>query len=87
MIMFGTDPRDLARTLGEMDRYAREKSNFSKPEAKEKMREYLSRDARFNGFDYDRLIDRVMESRSCGRVLDLDDPWLKIGGQKRPLSW
>ena len=84
--MFGNDPRDLARTLSEMEKYAREKSHFDQIEAKGKFREYLAQDSRFSAFDYDRLIERVMEARSCGRTLDLDDPFLR-GKEKRPLSW
>ncbi len=85
--MFGTDPRDLAQVLGAMEQEARVRSNFSQTEAKEKFREYLGNDARFNGFDHGRLIDRVMEARSCGRTLDLEDPYLQLNGQKRPLDW
>jgi hypothetical protein len=84
--MFSDDPRDLARTLGEMEKEARVSSNFNQLDAKEKMREFLSHDRRFAEFDHGRLIERVMESRSCGRTLDLDDPFLR-GGQKRPLSF
>jgi hypothetical protein len=79
--------KDLARTLGEMENTARVRSNFNQVEAKEKFQEYLSRDARFNGFDHDRLIGRVMEAVGNGRTLDLEDPYLQLGGQKRPLDW
>jgi hypothetical protein len=73
-MMFGNDPKDLARTLGAMEREAREACNFDQIAAKGKFREYLSRDYRFTEFDHDRLVSRVMEARSCGRTLDLDDP-------------
>ncbi len=39
--MFGTDPRDLARTLGEMENTARVRSNFDQIEARRKFAEYL----------------------------------------------
>ncbi len=84
--MFGTDPKDLARTLGEMENTARVRSNFNQIEAKEKFREFLANDKRFGGFDTDRLINRVSECRSIGAVLDLDDPYLQKNGEKRPLS-
>ena len=85
--MFDTDPKDLARTLGEMEHTARVRSNFSETEAKQRFQEYLSRDARFSGFDHGRLVDRVREAVGCGRSLDLDDPFLQVNGQKRPLDW
>jgi hypothetical protein len=85
--MFSDDPRDLAPTLGEMEKEARVSSDFNQLDAKEKMREFLSRDTRFARFDHPRLIERVMEARSCGRTLDLDDPFLQRGGTKRPLSF
>lgn len=85
--MFTTDPRDLARSLGEMEKYARERSHFDQIEARQRFNEFLANDRRFDSFDKDRLIERVMEARSCGRVLDLGDPWLKAGGVKRPGAW
>ncbi|MGA8697162.1 MAG: hypothetical protein WB689_25655 [Xanthobacteraceae bacterium] len=87
MTVFGDDPRDLAKTLGEMERTARERCNFNQVEARQRFAEYLSHDARFREYDPGRLIERVMEARSCGRTLDLDDPYLQRGGQKRPLSF
>jgi hypothetical protein len=85
--MFSDDPRDLAKTLGEMEREARVRSNFNQPDAKETMKRWLSSDRRFDTFDADRLIERTLEARSCGRTLDLDDPFLQRGGNKRPLSF
>jgi hypothetical protein len=85
--MFGSDDRELALTLGAMEKEARERCNFNQVESRQRFREYLSHDARFASFDPDRLAERVMEARSCGRTLDLDDPYLQRGGQKRPLSF
>jgi hypothetical protein len=86
-VMFGTDPKSLAQTLGAMERESREASNFNQVEAKEKFKEYLLRDIRFSPFDTERLVDRVKEAMSNGRTLDLDDPYLRPGGSKRPLDW
>lgn len=83
--MFGNDPRDLARTLGEMERLARDRSNYNQIETKERFREYLQTDRRFDAFDKDALIERVMLCRSNGAVLELDDPVLR-GGDRRPLD-
>jgi hypothetical protein len=85
--MFGTDPRELALTLGAMEKEARERCNYNQIDARHRFREYLSHDARFREYDPDRLIERVAEARSCGRTLDLDDPYLQRGGQKRPPSF
>jgi hypothetical protein len=85
--VFSDDPRDLARTLGAMEKEARERCNFDQIEARQRFAEYLSHDARFRDYDPNRLIERVMEARSCGRSLDLDDPFLQRGGSKRPLSF
>ena len=52
------------------------------------MRRYVMNDARFSGFDAGRVVDRTFEARSNGRTMDLlDDPWLRQGGEKRPLSF
>jgi hypothetical protein len=81
--MFGKDQRDLAVTLTRMADLAREKSNFNQTEAKEKMREWLQTDRRFDSFDPTALIERVHLCRYNGAVLDLDDPQLR-GGEPRP---
>ncbi len=85
--MFGNDPRDLTKALAEMHTQARQKANFNQAEAKQRMAEWLLMDRRFDGYDPSRLIDRVEQCRSNGAVLDLEDPWLQRGGQRRPLSW
>lgn len=83
--MFSNDPRDLTRTLGEMEKQARVTSNFNQVDAKEKLKEYLQHDRRFDQFNADALAKRVMECRSNGAFLDLDDPVLK-GLERRPLD-
>jgi hypothetical protein len=85
--MYSNTPRDLALTLGDMQRAALERSQYDQTAAKGMFREYLQHDRRFDQYDADRLIDRVQEARSCGRTLDLDDPYLMRGGSKRPLSF
>jgi hypothetical protein len=81
--MFGNDPRDLTKALSEMEYEARQKTNFNKVEAKQKMVEWLSQDRRFDGYDVQRLADRVQLSKYNGAVLDLTDPQLK-GQSPRP---
>ena len=84
--MFGTDPRDLVRTLSEMESLARQKTNFSQTEAKQKMVEWLAHDRRFDAYDAQRLIERVQLFKHNGVVLEMDDPQLLKGGQPRPLD-
>jgi hypothetical protein len=85
--MFGNDDRDMARSLGEMLRVARERCQQNQIEAKETMKNWLELDRRFDTYDKDRLVERVQEARYNGRTLDLDDPYLQRGGTKRPLSF
>jgi hypothetical protein len=85
--VFSDDPKDLARSLGEMHRLARERCWQNQVEAKETMKGWLQHDRRFDAFDKDRLVERVQEASYNGRTLDLDDPFLRRGGDKRPLSF
>ncbi len=85
--MFGNEPRDLALALAEMEFESRKKTNFDQVAQKDIFRSYLQADRRFDGFDADRLIERVREAKYNGRTLDLDDPFLQRGGSKRPLSF
>ena len=83
--MFDRDERDLVRTLNEMERTARERSHFDQIEARQRLRSYVQADRRFNSYDADALVSRVLECRQCAAVLDLDDPVLR-GGERRPLD-
>jgi hypothetical protein len=85
--MYSNDPRDLALSLGEMHRVARDQCLGNMVEARGVVRQYIQNDRRFDWADADRLAARVEEARSCGRSLDLDDPYLQRGGSKRPLSF
>jgi hypothetical protein len=85
--MFSNDKRDLAVALSQMETLARQKTNFNQPEAKEKMREWLENDRRFDSYDPDRLIERVRNCKYRGMSWDtLDDPQLFRGGEPRPLD-
>jgi hypothetical protein len=86
MIMFRNDPRDLAATLSEMEYRARQLTNFNQIEAKEKIKEWIQNDRRFDSYDPQRLTERVQLSKNNGAVLELDDPQLQRGGQPRPLD-
>ena len=83
--MFGDGDMDKKAALATMARLSIERCNFNQIEAKEKFKEYLQSDRRFDQFDKDALASRVMLCRSNGAVLDLDDPQLK-GGERRPLD-
>jgi hypothetical protein len=84
--MFDRDNKDLAATLSWMEAQARERSNFNLVEAKDRMRQWVQNDRRFDSFDHTKLIDRVNQAKRYGAHLDLTDPDLQKGGQKRPLS-
>jgi hypothetical protein len=83
--MFGNDTKDMMAALATMERLSRERTNFNQLAAKEKLKEFLQSDRRFDQFDKDALVSRVMHCRSNGACLDLDDPRLK-GGEARPLE-
>ena len=83
--MFDKNPNDLARTLTEMDRIARDRCNANQIESKQKLQQFIAADRRFDGFDKEALASRVMLCRSSRATLDLDDPRLK-GLPPRPLD-
>ena len=86
--MYGNDERDLCASLSEMHKVAIQKANYNQIEAREILKGYVQTDRRFDQFDPDRLAQRIEECRSNGRTADLlDDPYLRRGGEKRPLSW
>jgi hypothetical protein len=82
--MFERDPKDMALTLSEMERRSRERCNFNQAEARTKMAEWISQDARFSDLDPSRVAERVARCRSNGAVFDITDPHLRKGGQPRP---
>jgi hypothetical protein len=84
--MHGRDEKDMLAALGSMARTSVDRCFGNKVEARERMKEWLAYDRRFEGYDPDRLVDRVMLSRSNGAVVELDDPALMRGGTRRPLD-
>lgn len=85
--MFGKDPSDLTQTLARMAQEARVRANFNQDEARSLMTEWISQDQRFSDYAPDRLANRVHQSLSNGAVLELDDPYLRRQGQRRPLDY
>ena len=83
--MFGTDDRDLIRSLGEMANIAHQRANANQVEAKQTLAAWISQDRRFDFFDASRLAERVGQCRSNGAQLDLTDPQLR-GLPSRPLD-
>jgi hypothetical protein len=81
--MFDHEERDLAATLAQMERLAREKSNFDQVEAKEKMARWIANDRRFDGYDAGQLVERVQQCRSNGAVFDINSPELRKGRKPR----
>lgn len=83
--MFTADKRDLCATLTHMEKVSREATRFDQIAARDKFKDYLDQDRRFDAFDKLALVRRVQECRSNGATLDLDDPRLK-GSEPRPLD-
>jgi hypothetical protein len=77
--MFDPEEKDLAQTLSQMERQARERSNFNQLEAKERMARWVANDRRFDGYDAEKLVERVQYCKSNGAALNLDSPELKRG--------
>src|SRR5256885_2244781 len=81
--VFGNDEREMAATLSRMETKAREQSNFNQNEARQSMASWVANDRRFDGYDPQRLVDRVQHCKSNGAQLDLTDPQLLRGGKPR----
>ncbi|WP_316200803.1 MULTISPECIES: hypothetical protein [unclassified Bradyrhizobium] len=84
--MFDSKPSDMTATLSQMERWSRERTNFNQPEAIKKFIEYIGTDRRFDGFDAQKLAERVQHCKNYGATLDLEAPELRRGGHKRPLD-
>jgi hypothetical protein len=85
--MYDPNEKDMLAALGSMARTSVDRCWGNKVEARERMKEWLTYDRRFENFDHDKLVDRVMLSRSNGAVVELfDDPELLKGGSPRPLQ-
>jgi hypothetical protein len=83
---FGTEPESLRDTLGRMIQESYQESNCSMAETYRLTRTKLDCDRRFDHFDKDRLVTKAKDAGVSGGHLDMDDPWLFPGGEKRPLS-
>ena len=82
--MFDDSARDMTAWLAEAERQARIKSNFSQSDAGKKLSRWIEQDSRFDEYDSARLAERVVDCIGHGAVLDLSDPYLTKGGQRRP---
>jgi hypothetical protein len=65
--MFGNDAKDLACALSEMERIDRDRCHGNQVEAKQVMAGWVAADRRFDGYDPQRLIDRVCLPRPTER--------------------
>jgi hypothetical protein len=84
--VFGNDDGDKVRALVEMARVSLARANGNRVEGKETMKNWLEHDRRFDAYDKDRLVDRVLLNRYNGAVVDMTDPELLQGGSPRPLT-
>lgn len=80
------DKPPIAATLTQMERQARERSNFNQVAAKQRMIEWVRQDRRFDDLEAERVVDRVQHCRQSGAVFDVNDPALRKCGQPRPLA-
>jgi hypothetical protein len=58
--------------------------NANKVDAAESMKSWVANDPRFAEYDPERLVSHFQERTSCGGKVELDDPYLRKGGQERP---
>jgi hypothetical protein len=75
--MFNNDPKDLARTISEMQRQALNACNGNQIEAAGQIQRWIENDRRFDQFHSERLARRAEQCRTSGAMLNLnDDPSL-----------
>jgi hypothetical protein len=84
--MFGPSDTDKVRALVEMARESLGRCNGNRVEGKEMMKTWLQHDRRFDDFNKDRLVDRILLNRYNGAVVDLTDGELLKNGSPRPLK-
>jgi hypothetical protein len=82
--MFGSEETDLLATLKLMNHDAFNRCNANKVDAAESMKSWVANDPRFAGYDPERLVTHFQERTGCGGKVELDDPFLRKGGQPRP---
>ncbi len=77
--MFSKSDRDKKITLGEMRRNALNLNNGDQIAAERTMVDFVRQDARFNGLDPAKLVEKVRQCWSNGAQLDLEANELKPG--------
>jgi hypothetical protein len=82
--MFDNTEADLKATLKLMAHDAYNRSCANKLDQAETMKKWVSHDARFAEYDPERLVKHFQERTACGGKVELDDPYLRKGGQERP---
>jgi len=82
--MFGDDEANLKATLRLMQHDSYNRSCGNKLEAAKSMQSWVANDPRFAQYDPERLVTHFQERTSCGGKVELDDPYLRKGGQPRP---
>lgn len=82
--MFSDSEDDLKATLRLMRHDSYNRCNANKVDAAESMKSWVAADPRFAQFDPERLVKHFQERTDCGGKVELDDPFLRKGGQQRP---
>jgi len=81
---YGDDPKDLAKALRNMAQDSVEATQGKGLNPQAHMREHIRRDRRFDSYDPARLAKHVWDRRGIPHNLELDDPYLRKGGARRP---
>jgi len=82
--MFGDSEKDLMATLKLMAHDSYNRSCGNKIDAAKSMKGWIANDPRFAQYDPERLVTHFQERTNCGGKVELDDPFLRKGGQQRP---
>jgi hypothetical protein len=82
--MYGDSEDDLKQTLKMMAHDSFNRACGNKLDQAASMKSWISNDPRFAQYDPERLVTHFQERTSCGGKVELDDPFLRKGGQPRP---
>lgn len=83
---FGNDDNSIRAALGRMVQESYREANCAQDKTYELVRQKMDYDRRLDGFDKNRLKEKLIQTGKNGGHLDLSDPYLRPGGSKRPFE-
>ena len=83
---FSNDDNSIRAALGRMVQESYQEANCNLNKAYDLVRHKMELDRRLDAFDKDRLKDKLIQTGKNGGYLDLNDPYLRPGGSKRPFD-